>query len=170
MYFLTASLLMCAEWCMICVGLVRERSVSVVGMSSWVTSTMRRRRSSPSTKMVGCIPETLDSWIRTVRGLKGRECWSTACGTAPGDSRVVFPHTHWHIRTVCTCTSYRATMKLSNFILGIYWYYRIWSRLVLFAKSLHLSAQKLETIQAILFLDKVIRISGFLLCGMVGLL
>ena len=63
LYFLTASLLMCIEWCMMCVDLVRERSVSVAAMSSWVTSTMRRRRSSPLMKMVGCIRETLDSWI-----------------------------------------------------------------------------------------------------------
>ena len=88
LYFLTASLLMCIEWCMMCVDLVRERSVSVAGMSSW-----------GSTKMVGCILETLDSWIRTVRGLKGRECWSTAFDTAPDDgclvaSRVVCPRTH----------------------------------------------------------------------------
>ena len=89
MYFLTASLLMCIEWCMMCVGLVRERSVSVAAMSSGVTSTMRRRRLSPSMKMVDCIPETLDSWIRTVRGRKGRECWSTACGTAPDGCLVV---------------------------------------------------------------------------------
>ena len=74
---------------MMCVDLVRERSVSVAAMSSWVTSTMRRRQSSPSTKMVGCIPETLDSWIKTVRGLNGRECWSTACDTAPDGSLVV---------------------------------------------------------------------------------
>ena len=74
---------------MMCVDLVRERSVSVAAMSSWVTFTMRRRQLSPSMKMVGCIRETLDSWIRTVRGLKGRECWSTAYGTAPDGCLVV---------------------------------------------------------------------------------
>ena len=185
LYFLTASLLMCIEWCMMCVDLVRERSVSVAAMSSWVTSTMRRRRSSPSMKMVGCIPETLDSWIRTVRGLKGRECWSTAFDTAPDDgclvaSRVVCPRTHWHIRTVCTCT--RAGMKFSNFILGIFWYYRIWSRLLLFAKSLHLlktilSAQNyrpwpfcfcplVQGQPSCLVEFSWVAISGFLPCGM----
>ena len=86
---------------MMCVGLVRERSVSVAAMSSWVTFTMRRRRSSPSTKMVGCIPETLDSWIRTVRGLKGRDCWSTACDTAPDGCLVVELYALTHTGIYC---------------------------------------------------------------------